>query len=104
MRTSLNSFLFPNPGTDFVTPRWPSDMTKAFTRKAKKLGFTKLRFHDLRGTHETLLLDNGVPVHVVAARCGHDPAVLLRAYAKRTRKADTSAAAVIGSLSKTILR
>jgi hypothetical protein len=24
--------------------------------------------------HETLLLDNGVPVHVVAARCGHDPA------------------------------
>jgi hypothetical protein len=35
-------------------------MTKGFTRKAKKLGFTKLRFHDLRGTHETLLLDNGV--------------------------------------------
>jgi integrase len=98
------TLMFPSPGTDFVTPRWPSDMTKAFTRKAKKLGFSKLRFHDLRGTHETLLLDNGVPVHVVAARCGHDPAVLLRAYAKRTRKADTSAAAVIASLSKTILR
>jgi len=31
---------------------------------------------------------NGVPLHVVVARCGHDPAVLLRAYAKRTRKAD----------------
>ena len=44
---------------------------------------------------ETLLLDKGVPVHVVAARCGHDPAVLLRSYAKRTRKADTSAAAVM---------
>ena len=50
------------------------------------------------------LLIRVLPVHVVAARCGHDPAVLLRAYAKRTRKADTSAAAVIGSLSKTILR
>ena len=48
-------------------------------------------------------LDEGVPVHVVAARCGHDPAVLLRIYAKRTRKADTSAAAVIGALSKGIL-
>ena len=50
------------------------------------------------GTHETLLLERGVPVHVVAARCGHDPAVLLRNYAKRTRKADTSAASVIGSI------
>ena len=29
-----------------------------------------------------------------------DPAVLLRSYAKRTRKADTSAAAVIGALSR----
>jgi len=32
------------------------------------------------------------------------PAVLLRAYAKRTKKADTSAAAVIGALSRSILR
>jgi hypothetical protein len=47
-----------------------------------------------------MLLDAGVPVHVVAARCGHDPAVLLRVYAKRTRKADTSAAAVIGALAR----
>jgi hypothetical protein len=50
-----------------------------------------------------LLLDAGVPVHVVAARCGHDPAVLLHSYAKRTRKADTSAAAVIGTLAKGVL-
>jgi hypothetical protein len=42
-------------------------------------------------------------VRVVAARCGHDPAVLLRNYAKRTKKADTSAANVIGGLSKVIL-
>jgi integrase len=59
-----------------------------------------LRFHDLRGSHETALLDAGVPVHVVAARCGHDPATLLPSYAKRTKKADTSAAAVIASMSK----
>ena len=51
----------------------------------------------------TLLLDRGVPVHVVAARCGHDPATLLQSYAKRTRKADTSAASIIGSISKAIL-
>jgi hypothetical protein len=34
-------------------------------------------------------------VHIVAAPCGHDPAVLLRSYAELTRKADISAAAVI---------
>jgi hypothetical protein len=60
-------------------------------------------FHDLRVTHETSLLDDGVPVHVVAARCDHDPAVLLRVYAKRTRKADQTAAAAVGRLSQSIL-
>jgi hypothetical protein len=42
-------------------------------------------------------------VHVVADRCGHDPAVLLRSYAKRTKKADKTAADIIGSPSKAIL-
>jgi hypothetical protein len=56
-------------------------------------------FRVLRGSHETALLDAGVPVHVVAARCGHEPAVLLRNYAKRTKKADASAAAAISALS-----
>jgi hypothetical protein len=38
----------------------------------------------------------------IADRCGHDPVTLLRNYAKRTRKADTSAASIIGSISKGI--
>jgi integrase len=102
------ALMFPTPpigeqAFDFTRPRNSRSVTKEFVRRARKLGFAKLRFHDLRGTHETLLLDAGVPVHVVAARCGHDSAVLLRAYAKRTRKADTSAAAVIGALSKSVL-
>jgi hypothetical protein len=49
------------------------------------------------------LLDAGIPVKAVGERCGHDPAVLLRIYAKRTKKADTSAAAVLGALSKGVL-
>jgi integrase len=85
---------------DLARPRHPNGISGEFVKRARKLGFDRLRFHDLRATHETMLLDAGVPVHVVAARCGHDPAVLLRAYAKRTKKADTSAAAVIGALSK----
>jgi integrase len=91
------------PGSGFTKPRHPNAVSKEFKRKASALGFSGLRFHDLRGTHETLLLDQGVPVHVVAARCGHDPAVMLRSYAKRTRKADTSAAAVIGSITHGVL-
>jgi integrase len=103
-----DALMFPNlPAAEedfsFTKLRSPDSVTKQFVRKAQKLGFRGLRFHDLRGTHETLLLDAGVPVHVVAARCGHDPAVLLRSYAKRTRKADTSAAAVIGALAKGVL-
>jgi integrase len=103
-----DALMFPNPPApaedfSFMKLRNPSTLTVEFAKRARQRGFD-LRFHDLRGTHETLLLDAGVPVHVVAARCGHDPAVLLRSYAKRTKKADTSAAAVIGALAKGMLR
>lgn len=60
-------------------------------------------FTILRGTHSTIMLDKGVPVHVVAKRIGDDPATLLRVYAKRTKKADTAAANVIGTLTKGVL-
>jgi integrase len=96
------ALMFPDLGTDLTTPRRPGTVTDTFKYRARKLGF-KIRFHDLRGTHETLLLDSGVPVHVVADRCGHDPATLLRSYAKRTKKADTKAADIMGSISRTIL-
>jgi integrase len=87
----------------FTKLRMPTTVTKAFLRKAGKLGFQGLRLHDLRGSHETMLLDNGTPVHVVAERCGHDAAVMLRSYAKRTRKADDGAAAIMSQLSKGLM-
>jgi hypothetical protein len=37
--------------------------------------------------------------YIVAARCGHDPAMLLRAYAKSTAGSDARAAQIIGDLS-----
>lgn len=87
---------------DFTKLRDANTISREFEKLARKT-FPRIRFHDLRGSHETALLDAGVPVHVVAARCGHDPAVLLRSYAKRTRKADVSAASVISNLSKALL-
>jgi len=97
-----DALMFPGE-TSLTKPRHPNGVSKEFHRKATALGFPALRFHDLRGTHETMLLDSGVPVHVVAARCGHDPAVMLRSYAKRTKRADTSAAAVIGAITRGVL-
>jgi len=76
IRRPDDALMFPNPpapgeGFSFAQLRMPGNITKEFARKASKLGFrSRLRLHDLSGTHETLLLDAGVPVHVVAARCG----------------------------------
>ena len=97
--------MFPNPvemaaDLDLTTPRGDAPLPKAWPQ-GQEGARLPLQLPLLRGTHETQSLDRNVPVHAVAARCGHDPAVLLRNYTKRTRKAD--AAGVIGSISKLIL-
>lgn len=99
VRLPEGALIFPEPGT-FDTPRNPRNFSKEFARRAKRLGFEGFTFHHLRGTHTTLLLDRGVPVHVVAERVGDDPAVLLRNYAKRKRHqtANTDFSAQISAL------
>nr|WP_257145364.1 tyrosine-type recombinase/integrase [Bacillus thuringiensis] len=37
----------------------------------KKVALPKIRFHDLRHTHATLLLTKGVNVKVISKRLGH---------------------------------
>jgi integrase len=98
------ALMFPAPpqgreSFSFTRFRHPGNITKQFAKHARRLGF-KARFHDLRGSIATLLLDAGEPIHKVASRLGHDPATLLRAYAKRTQGGDASAAAVIGNMLK----
>jgi integrase len=102
IRMPDDALCFPAIGTDLTALRNPHSVYDMFTKCAAKLGHD-MRFHDLRGTHSTILLDKGVPVHVVAKRIGDDPATLLRSYAKRTKKADASAANVIGTLTKGVL-
>lgn len=91
---------------DFGAPRNPEYFTKSFAYWAGKLGFEGFHFHHFRGTHATLLLDKLVPVHVVAERIGDDPAVLLRNYAKRKRKAtaNMSVSGVIDALASGFLK
>jgi integrase len=108
VKLPADALMFPNPALrgkslSFTELRNPRATTKQFTRIASRLGFDGLRFHDLRGTHATLLLNAGVPAHVVAERCGHDTAVLWSNYAKMTKSANTSAADVVATLTKDTL-
>ncbi len=54
------------------SPILPNSLSHAFRRMTKRCGMAGSRFHDLRHTHATLLLESGVPVHVVQARLGHE--------------------------------
>lgn len=110
VRLPKEALIFPSPpprGEDFsfIKPRDPHTFSKQFRRKAKALGFVDFKFHHLRGTHATQLLDRGVPVHTVAERIGDDPAVLLKHYAKRKRQqvADVSVSAVLNSISAGVI-
>ncbi|MCC5911411.1 MAG: site-specific integrase [Clostridiaceae bacterium] len=49
----------------------PDYISNAFNRLTKKLDIPKRRFHDLRHTHATLLLKEGVHPKVVSERLGH---------------------------------
>jgi integrase len=61
-----------------------SDVGMAFRRVKAKAGSAvpqKLRWHDMRHTHASLLLAAGNSIRAVAARLGHsDPALTLRVY------------------------
>ncbi|MEY2457049.1 MAG: hypothetical protein QOK06_2143, partial [Acidimicrobiaceae bacterium] len=52
-----------------------------FTRVAHRSGLPRIRFHDLRHTHASLLVAAGVPIKVVSERLGHaHPAFTMHTY------------------------
>ena len=62
-------------------PLSPDAVTKAFQRLARRLGLRRLRFHDLRHTHATLLLQQGAHPKIVSERLGHSSvAITLDTY------------------------
>ncbi len=52
-------------------PTHPQLLSDAFQKLVHKSGLPRIRFHDLRHTHATLLLKAGVPIKVVSERLGH---------------------------------
>lgn len=67
----------PIRGSNFTHRHWRPKIKAAY---ANNLISFKPRVHDLRHSHATWLLEDGQPVTRVAARLGHDPAVLMRTY------------------------
>ena len=68
--------------TKIGTPMEPRNLNRHFYGVRARAGVPTVRFHDLRHTCVTLLLDLGVPPHVVKAIVGHsDIEVTMTIYA-----------------------
>jgi len=76
-RASSDVIGTPLTDEDFVfshkdgSPLNPNAVTSAFARLIRKAGLPKLRLHDLRHTHATLMLKAGVHPKIVSERLGH---------------------------------
>jgi len=59
----------------------PSNLRLDFTRVLGRAGLPKIRFHDLRHTAASLMLNHNVPVIVASKRLGHSkPSITLDIY------------------------
>lgn len=62
-------------------PIHPHSISQAFERIVARAGVPKVRLHDVRHTHGTLLIKAGVPVKVVSERLGHgNPSFTIDTY------------------------
>ncbi|MEZ5242933.1 MAG: site-specific integrase [Microthrixaceae bacterium] len=67
--TDADDWIFLNPAGRFVNPESIAQLFHRIQRGLPDL--TRIRFHDLRHTHASLLIMDGVPVKVVSERLGH---------------------------------
>jgi integrase len=66
---------------DDGSPIHPQVVSDAFKKLVGRSGLPRIRLHDLRHTHATLLLKAGVPIKVVSERLGHStPAFTMATY------------------------
>jgi len=53
------------------SPLLPNSVTHAFIKTVRRLGLRGVRFHDLRHTHASLMLKQGIHPKIVSERLGH---------------------------------
>ncbi|WP_179107178.1 site-specific integrase [Sediminibacillus massiliensis] len=69
----------------------------------EKAGVTRIRFHDLRHTHASLLIQEGVNVKIVSERLGHsDVAITLNTYTHFDDDSRREAAEIFDSVTKAV--
>lgn len=66
--------------SNFVFQQDPHSFTKKYFRIIDELQLPRVRFHDLRHYHASLMYKNNVPDQYAASRLGHDVWVLKRVY------------------------
>ncbi len=81
------------------TPYAHSDVRQAMRRLVREAGVPRIRFHDIRHTHASLLLRHGVHPKVVAERLGHASVkTTLDIYSHLLPDTQAAAAAAIGEV------
>jgi integrase len=81
------------------TPTHPQVISRTFDRIVARTSLPRIRFHDVRHTHASLLLKAGVPVKVVSERLGHaTPGFTLDVYGWVLPGMQAEAAAVFSRL------
>ncbi|WP_267897321.1 tyrosine-type recombinase/integrase [Peribacillus saganii] len=53
------------------TPVNPNNLKRTFLRLVEDAGVPAIRFHDLRHSHATMLLEQGIHAKVISERLGH---------------------------------
>jgi integrase len=87
------------------SPRNPGAVTRAFAKLIADLGLTKVRFHDLRHSHATQLLREGIHPKVVSERLGHSTVgITLDTYSHVTPNMQEEAAKRIDVALRSALR
>jgi integrase len=75
----------------------PERLSALFVEHRRAAGIETGSLHVLRHTAATMMLTNGVPVHIAAARLGDHPATVLSTYAHLLPQSDELAAARVAA-------
>jgi integrase len=94
IRTDEAGFVFAKPNGE---PLHPDYFSQTFERLVAKMDLPRIRLHDLRHTHATLLLKQRVPPKVVSERLGHSSvAFTMQVYQHVLPGMQADAAAMFG--------
>ncbi|MCL4561925.1 MAG: site-specific integrase [Chloroflexi bacterium] len=78
------------------TPVYPRNMFRDYQETLDQAGLPRIRFHDLRHTAASLMLNHGVPVIVASKRLGHaKPSITLDIYGHLINEMQEEAARIM---------